>query len=167
MESTWNHSIHLVYSWFFIERLVSHHAIVICRGLPYWLHDIPGIVYRSDNEPFKVKSIEISKWNSLPDHPFIASWHRWLHHENGPPYVRWAAQMAVGLQTGVPWVMCKQDDAPDPVVSFLLSVYPHKTMQWTMHVKCKYIIVKNHSLIWNTDSYRQVQITQNSHFFYF
>lgn len=24
--------------------------------------------------------------------------------------------MAVGLETGVPWVMCKQDDAPDPVV---------------------------------------------------
>lgn len=44
------------------------------------------------------------------------------YHENGPPYVRWAAQMAVGLQTGVPWVMCKQDDAPDPVVSFLLCL---------------------------------------------
>ncbi len=25
-----------------------------CRGLPLWLHEIPGIVYRSDNEPFKV-----------------------------------------------------------------------------------------------------------------
>jgi len=37
--------------------------------------------------------------------------------ENGLPYIRWAAQMAVGLQTGVPWMMCKQDDAPDPVVS--------------------------------------------------
>lgn len=40
-------------------------------------------------------------------------------HERGPPYVQWAAKMAVGLQTGVPWVMCKQDDAPDPVVRFL------------------------------------------------
>lgn len=37
--------------------------------------------------------------------------------EKGPPYVRWAAKLAVDLQTGVPWVMCKQDDAPDPVVS--------------------------------------------------
>lgn len=25
-----------------------------CRGLPIWLHDIPGIVFRSDNEQFKV-----------------------------------------------------------------------------------------------------------------
>lgn len=29
--------------------------------------------------------------------------------------------MAVGLETGVPWIMCKQQDAPDPVVSFALS----------------------------------------------
>lgn len=29
--------------------------------------------------------------------------------------------MAVGLNTGVPWAMCKQPDAPDPVVS---SIHP-------------------------------------------
>lgn len=34
----------------------------------------------------------------------------------GKPYAHWAAQMAVGTNAGVPWVMCKQDDAPDPVV---------------------------------------------------
>lgn len=38
-------------------------------------------------------------------------------HEKGPVYVRWAAKMAVDLQTGVPWVMCKQPDAPDPVIN--------------------------------------------------
>jgi len=37
----------------------------------------------------------------------------------GYAYTNWAAKMAVGLNTGVPWVMCKQDDAPDPVVSNL------------------------------------------------
>lgn len=43
--------------------------------------------------------------------------------EKGPSYVRWAAKMAVELETGVPWVMCKQADAPDPVVgSFLFSL---------------------------------------------
>ena len=35
-----------------------------------------------------------------------------------PSYICWAAKMAVNLQTGVPWVMCKQTDAPNPVVSF-------------------------------------------------
>lgn len=34
----------------------------------------------------------------------------------GHAYINWAAKMAVGLNTGVPWVMCKEDDAPDPVV---------------------------------------------------
>ena len=37
-------------------------------------------------------------------------------NEKGPPYVKWAANMAVSLQTGVPWIMCKQNDAPDPTV---------------------------------------------------
>ena len=43
-----------------------------------------------------------------------------MEYEIGAPgkaYTQWAAHMAVGLGTGVPWVMCKQDDAPDPVVS--------------------------------------------------
>lgn len=43
-----------------------------------------------------------------------------LEYEVGQPgkaYTQWAAKMAVGLGTGVPWVMCKQDDAPDPIVS--------------------------------------------------
>lgn len=35
----------------------------------------------------------------------------------GHAYMTWAAKMAVDLDTGVPWVMCKQDDAPDPVVN--------------------------------------------------
>ncbi len=34
----------------------------------------------------------------------------------GINYKNWAAGMAVGLGTGVPWVMCKQGDAPDPIV---------------------------------------------------
>lgn len=29
----------------------------------------------------------------------------------------WAANMAIKTGTGVPWVMCKEEDAPDPVVS--------------------------------------------------
>lgn len=43
-----------------------------------------------------------------------------VEYELGAPgksYTKWAADMAIGLGTGVPWIMCKQDDAPDPVVS--------------------------------------------------
>jgi len=35
----------------------------------------------------------------------------------GVSYIQWAGNMALGLNTGVPWVMCKQKDAPGPVVS--------------------------------------------------
>jgi hypothetical protein len=35
----------------------------------------------------------------------------------GVSYFQWAGNMALGLNTGVPWVMCKQKDAPGPVVS--------------------------------------------------
>lgn len=30
--------------------------------------------------------------------------------------------MAVELGTGVPWVMCKEEDAPDPLVSILTLI---------------------------------------------
>lgn len=39
----------------------------------------------------------------------------------GHAYMTWAAKMAVEMDTGVPWVMCKEIDAPDPVVSRLIS----------------------------------------------
>ncbi|GFZ09805.1 glycosyl hydrolase family 35 protein [Actinidia rufa] len=118
-------------------------------GLPFWLHDVPGIVYRSDNEPFKVfklRNEDSERDENLKDYMLHKGGQSYCHrarstctnihsacmqieneyqnveqafHERGPPYVRWAAEMAAVLQTGVPWTMCKQDDAPDPVVSAL------------------------------------------------
>ncbi|XWS24746.1 hypothetical protein CRYUN_Cryun27aG0010200 [Craigia yunnanensis] len=103
-------------------------------GLPFWLHDVPGIVYRCDNEAFKMhmqnfttKIVNMMKSENLyasQGGPIILSqieneYQLVEHafHEKGPPYVKWAAQMAIGLQTGVPWMMCKQDDAPDPLIN--------------------------------------------------
>ncbi|KAK2659455.1 hypothetical protein Ddye_005988 [Dipteronia dyeriana] len=103
-------------------------------GLPFWLHDVPGIVFRSDNEPFKyhmqkfvtmiVNMMKSENLYASQGGPIILSQIENEYqtveaafHERGPPYVQWAAKMAVGLQTGVPWVMCKQDDAPDPVIN--------------------------------------------------
>ncbi|CAK9313579.1 unnamed protein product [Citrullus colocynthis] len=101
-------------------------------GLPFWLHDVPGIVYRSDNEPFKLhmqnfttKIVNLMKSEGLyasQGGPIILSQIENEYTlveaafgEKGPRYVLWAADMAVSLQTGVPWSMCKQNDAPDPV----------------------------------------------------
>lgn len=41
----------------------------------------------------------------------------------GDSYVQWAAKMAVSLYNGVPWIMCKQKDAPDPVVSSMYNQF--------------------------------------------
>ncbi|XP_044470349.1 beta-galactosidase 6-like [Mangifera indica] len=103
-------------------------------GFPFWLHDVPGIVYRSDNEPFKfymqnftTKIMNLMKAEGLyasQGGPIILSQIENEYQnieaafgEKGPSYVRWAAKMAVELETGVPWVMCKQADAPDPVIN--------------------------------------------------
>ncbi|KAG0488052.1 hypothetical protein HPP92_006601 [Vanilla planifolia] len=103
-------------------------------GLPTWLRYVPGIVFRTDNEPFKLhmerfvtKIVEMMKNEKLyasQGGPIILSQVEneyqnveQAFHEKGHTYVKWAASMAVSLQTGVPWMMCKQDDAPDPVIN--------------------------------------------------
>ncbi|XP_042397256.1 beta-galactosidase 7-like [Zingiber officinale] len=127
-------------------------------GLPFWLHDVPDIVYRCNNDPFKfymqkfvTKIVNLLKSERLfasQGGPIIISQieneYKTVEaafHEKGPSYVTWAASMAVGLNTGVPWMMCKQDDAPDPVINacnglncgstFMGPNSPRKPALWT------------------------------------
>lgn len=39
--------------------------------------------------------------------------------KGGKEYVKWAARMALSLGAGVPWVMCRQPDAPDNIVNYI------------------------------------------------
>ncbi|KMZ65057.1 Beta-galactosidase [Zostera marina] len=56
----------------------------------------------------------------------------------GHSYMDWDGKMVVGMQTGVPWVMCKEEDAPDPI-NTCNGVYcdaftpnqPYKPKMWT------------------------------------
>lgn len=50
---------------------------------------------------------------------------------NGKKYMTWAAEMAVGLGAGVPWVMCKQADAPEYIVMHLISWSSLITTNWS------------------------------------
>lgn len=34
----------------------------------------------------------------------------------GKAYIKWCAKMADSLDIGVPWIMCQQADAPQPMV---------------------------------------------------
>ncbi|CAI8595674.1 unnamed protein product [Vicia faba] len=38
-------------------------------------------------------------------------------------YINWAASMATSLDTGVPWVMCQQANAPDPIINTCNGFY--------------------------------------------
>ncbi|ESR64701.1 hypothetical protein CICLE_v10007531mg [Citrus x clementina] len=112
-------------------------------GFPVWLKYVPGIEFRTDNGPFKaamhkftekiVSMMKAEKLFQTQGGPIILSQ---IENEFGPvewdigapgkAYAKWAAQMAVGLNTGVPWVMCKQDDAPDPVINTCNGFYCEK-----------------------------------------
>ncbi|KAM1155666.1 hypothetical protein ACFX13_027126 [Malus domestica] len=109
-------------------------------GFPIWLKYVPGIAFRTDNEPFKaamqkftekiVNMMKAEKLFQTEGGPIILSQ---IENEYGPveweigapgkAYTKWAAQMAVGLNTGVPWIMCKQEDAPDPVIDTCNGYY--------------------------------------------
>ncbi|XVE97989.1 hypothetical protein REPUB_Repub03eG0066600 [Reevesia pubescens] len=125
-------------------------------GFPVWLKYVPGIAFRTDNGPFKaamqkftekiVSMMKAEKLFETQGGPIIMSQ---IENEFGPveweigapgkAYTKWAAQMAVGLGTGVPWIMCKQDDAPDPVINTCNGFYcenftpnaKYKPKMWT------------------------------------
>ncbi|GJN30378.1 hypothetical protein PR202_gb18679 [Eleusine coracana subsp. coracana] len=79
----------------------------LVSGFPVWLKYVPGISFRTDNEPFKIENEYGPEGKE-----FGAA---------GKSYINWAAKMAVGLGTGVPWVMCKEEDAPDPMAHVFRS----------------------------------------------
>lgn len=125
-------------------------------GFPVWLKYIRGINFRTDNEPFKfqmqkftrkiVNMMKAERLFETQGGPIILSQieneYGPMEYEIGAPgqaYTKWAAHMAVGLRTGVPWVMCKQDDAPDPVINTCNGFYcdyfspnkAYKPKMWT------------------------------------
>lgn len=50
--------------------------------------------------------------------------------QKGKDYVKWAANMAVGLGAGVPWVMCKQTDAPEYIVPSYFVDYKFQILDY-------------------------------------
>ncbi|KAH6779078.1 beta galactosidase 1 [Perilla frutescens var. hirtella] len=125
-------------------------------GFPVWLKYLPGIEFRTDNEPFKAamqgfvqKIVSLMKSQKLFEPqggPIIMSQ---IENEYGPveweigapgkAYTAWAAKMAVAQNTGVPWIMCKQETAPDPIIDTCNGFYcegfrpnkPNKPKMWT------------------------------------
>ncbi|KAK9690766.1 hypothetical protein RND81_09G152900 [Saponaria officinalis] len=104
-------------------------------GYPFWLRKEPNITYRTDNPVFKENT---ERWVSkvisvMKDHKLFASQggpiilsqiENEYDHVRGAfregaaeRYIKWAGNMAVAQGTGVPWIMCKQKDAPGEVIN--------------------------------------------------
>ncbi|XP_023638216.1 beta-galactosidase 2 [Capsella rubella] len=109
-------------------------------GFPVWLKYVPGIVFRTDNGPFKIamqkftkKIVDMMKAEKLfqtQGGPIILSQieneygpMQWEMGAPGKAYSKWTAEMALGLSTGVPWIMCKQEDAPYPIIDTCNGFY--------------------------------------------
>ncbi|XP_022021593.1 beta-galactosidase 8 isoform X1 [Helianthus annuus] len=125
-------------------------------GFPLWLHFIPGIQFRTINGPFQAemerflaKIVNLMKEENLfasQGGPIILAQVEneygnveWAYGVGGELYVKWAAETALSLNTSVPWVMCSQSDAPDPIINTCNGFYcdtftsnsPSKPKIWT------------------------------------
>ncbi|GAB4838514.1 hypothetical protein Ancab_028060 [Ancistrocladus abbreviatus] len=136
-------------------------------GLPYWLKDEPDIVFRTDNPAWKkvmsewvTRIVNMMKENKLyasQGGPIILSQieNEYDHVKAafkaaGDSYVKWAAQFAISLGTGVPWIMCKQKNAPSDVIdacngrtcaeTFHGPNSPNKPKLWTENWTAQYRI---------------------------
>ncbi|KAF7841215.1 beta-galactosidase 13-like [Senna tora] len=134
-------------------------------GLPYWLRRVPKIIFRSDNEPFKkymkeyvqmvVDKFKAEKLFAPQGGPIIlAQIENEYNHVQlayralGDSYVQWAAKLAIETGIDIPWIMCKQKDAPDPVINacngrhcadtFSGPNKPYKPFMWTENWTAQY-----------------------------
>ncbi|XP_020254221.1 beta-galactosidase 2-like [Asparagus officinalis] len=78
-----------------------------------------------------------AEWNFGVENEF-----RHLERDHEAPakaYAGWAAKMKLDLDTGIQWIMCKEDDAPDPIINTWNGFYvddfspnnPYKPSMWT------------------------------------
>lgn len=109
-------------------------------GFPFWLREVDGIEFRTDNAPFKaemqrfveyimglVKEASLLAWQGGPiillqmenEYGNIQS----EYGEAGRRYINWAARLAEAQDAGVPWVMCQQPDAPPNVIATCNGFY--------------------------------------------
>ncbi|OVA11464.1 Glycoside hydrolase [Macleaya cordata] len=125
-------------------------------GFPMWLHNLPGIQLRTDNQVYKdemqtftTKIVNMCKEEKLfapQGGPIILAQ---IENEYGnvdvhygaaaKPYIDWAANMATSQNIGVPWVMCQQKNAPQPMINTCNGFYcdqftpnnPKSPKMWT------------------------------------
>ncbi|KAJ3692809.1 hypothetical protein LUZ60_011904 [Juncus effusus] len=133
-------------------------------GLPFWLREVDGITFRTNNDQFKFhmerfvkKVIDVMKEEKLfasQGGPIILAQIENEYNniaeafkEEGMKYIQWAGNMALKLNVGVPWVMCKQKEAPGAVIptcngrncgDTFAPIHPTKPALWTENWTAQY-----------------------------
>ncbi|KAL6222089.1 hypothetical protein ACLB2K_005481 [Fragaria x ananassa] len=124
-------------------------------GLPVWLHNLPGCQIRTANDVFmnEMKNfttmiVDMAKREKLfasQGGPIIMAQIEneygdveWWYGAAGKAYRDWCANFAESLNVGVPWIMCQQNDAPDPMINTCNGYYcdqftpkPNYPKMWT------------------------------------
>ncbi|KAF2556831.1 hypothetical protein F2Q68_00015025 [Brassica cretica] len=109
-------------------------------GLPVWLHNMPDMEFRTTNKAFMnemqnfttmiVDMVKKNKLFASQGGPIILAQIEneygnviGSYGEMGKAYIQWCANMAQSLDVGVPWIMCQQDDAPQPMLNTCNGYY--------------------------------------------
>ncbi|KAL9224192.1 hypothetical protein vseg_000254 [Gypsophila vaccaria] len=111
-------------------------------GFPVWLHNLPGIEIRTANKVFmdEMKNFTTLIVDMVKEEKLFASQGGPIilaqieneygnvmapYGDAGKAYVDWCANMAVSQNIGVPWIMCQQSDAPQPMINTCNGWYCH------------------------------------------
>ncbi|XP_002516256.2 beta-galactosidase 15 [Ricinus communis] len=103
-------------------------------GFPMWLHNLPGCELRTANSVFmnEMQNFTSLIVDMMKDENLFASQGGPIilaQVENeygnvmsaygaaGKTYIDWCSNMAESLDIGVPWIMCQQSDAPQPMIN--------------------------------------------------
>ncbi|KAL0317452.1 UNVERIFIED_CONTAM: Beta-galactosidase 15 [Sesamum angustifolium] len=125
-------------------------------GFPVWLHNMPGIEFRTANKVFMnemqnftsliVDMMKKEKLFASQGGPIILAQIEneygnviSSYGDAGKAYMNWCANMANSLDIGVPWIMCQQNDAPTSVINTCNGWYcdqftpnnPNSPKMWT------------------------------------
>ncbi|ESQ33661.1 hypothetical protein EUTSA_v10006871mg [Eutrema salsugineum] len=125
-------------------------------GFPVWLHNMPGMEFRTTNTAFmnemqnfttmivdmvKKEKLFASQGGSIILAQIENEYGNVIgsYGEAGKAYIQWCANMAQSLDVGVPWIMCQQDDAPQPMLNTCNGWYcdnfepnnPNTPKMWT------------------------------------
>ncbi|KAL5740697.1 hypothetical protein ACOSQ2_029877 [Xanthoceras sorbifolium] len=109
-------------------------------GFPVWLHNIQNITFRTNNEAYKNEMkifttliVDMMRHEDLfasQGGPIILAQIEneygnimWKYGQDGKDYVQWCADLAQSFNIGVPWIMCQQGDAPQPMINTCNGFY--------------------------------------------